>query len=737
MILMTACLGPVVLPTLSLAQGYRPQPAPSTKPTALAVPGTTPAAPAPGTSATPPGAVVVPIAGGDVTVVADRLEEVGPDKLLVATGNVEITHGAARLMADRVEMNRDTGDAVAQGRVVFYDGENQLTGRRIDYNLKTGTGVVYSAEARTTPYYRISGERMDRVGESVYEVHKGIFTTCEDDSPTWSFRFGSATADLEDFVYGTSASFWVKDIPLIPFLPYFAAAIRRERQTGFLFPKFGSSGEKGFYTEIPFFWAISDSEDATIAPIVYAKRGIGTSAEYRYVLSEQQRGTAAGFLLQEVFKHDATRGDFSWRHDWAIAPGLTFKVDGNIVTDDKVLSDYGDRLQQRSSQRVESNVFLTKSWESWDFVGNMFAYQDLTTRRPVELNRLPDLELQAVRQPIPGMPGFLYEVDAGFVNFVRDVGSNGLRADLHSVVSRPISVGGLFTVTPFLGGRLTGYDKTVTGFHASPGITTPLEETDNDAQLRRLLETGVDVQTILARAYHVGGFWNIDAILHTIEPAIHYQFITGHGETRLPQWTDIDRLGQTNLMAFGVTNRIRARTIGGGATEEPVRWEAARLSLAATYDFEKNQSGDVLSTVILQPVDRVRLRSDLAYSTHGQGIQNATNDVSVRFDPVTASIGTRYNDPGNFNFLVTGFSVDITRFVSVQNTNNYDMRTSTFVESRVSTDIRFDCWALNFEYVHRHGRDDEVRFALNLLGVGGPIRSSVGLGTLEGTNNAR
>jgi LPS-assembly protein len=228
MILMTACLGPVVLPTLSLAQGYRPQPAPSTKPTAPAVPGTTPAAPAPGASATPPGAVVVPIAGGDVTVVADRLEEVGPDKLLVATGNVEITHGAARLMADRVEMNRDTGDAVAQGRVVFYDGENQLTGRRIDYNLKTGTGVVYSAEARTTPYYRISGERMDRVGESVYEVHKGIFTTCEDDSPTWSFRFGSATADLEDFVYGTSASFWVKDIPLIPFLPYFAAAIRRE-----------------------------------------------------------------------------------------------------------------------------------------------------------------------------------------------------------------------------------------------------------------------------------------------------------------------------------------------------------------------------------------------------------------------------------------------------------------------------------------------------------------------------
>jgi LPS-assembly protein len=731
MVLVAACLGPVLSPAFSLAQYNQSEPIPGTPPAKPGAKGA-PTAPA---SGTPPGAVVVPTPSGDVTVVADRLEEVGPDKLLVATGNVELTHGAARLMADRVEMNRDTGDAVAQGRVVFYDGENQLTGRRIDYNLKTGTGVVYTAEARTAPYYRIGGERMNRMGESLYEIYKGSFTTCEDDSPTWSFRFGSATADLNDFVYGTNASFWVKDIPLIPFMPVFAAAIRRERQTGFLFPKFGSSSQKGFFTEIPFFWAIDDSSDATIAPIVYAKRGVGASGEYRYVMSEQQRGTVAGYLIQEVFRNDTTKGDFSVRHDWAIAPGLTFKVDGNIVTADDVLKEYGDRLQQRSAQRVESNVFLTKSWESWDFVGNMFAYQDLTTRRPVELNRVPDLSLQGVRQPIPGLPGFLYEADASFVNFMREVGSNGLRADLLTRVSRPIPVaGGLFTMTPFVGGRLTGYDKTVVGFHQSPGITTPLEVTSDDPQLRRLFETGMDVQTILAKPYQVGGFWNVDAILHTIEPAVQYRFITGKGETRLPQWTDIDRIGDTNLIAYGVTNRIRARTIGNAITEEPVRWEAVRFSLLHSYDVLKGQSGDLLSTIILQPSERIRLRSDLAYSTRGDGLQQANNDLTVRVEPVGVTVGSRYSDPGNINFLVTGLSLDVTRYVSIQNTNNYDIRSGTFVESRVATEIKFDCWALTFEYVHRNGRDDEMRFALNLLGLGGPIRTSLGLGTLEGTS---
>src|SRR6266852_3834086 len=142
---------------------------------------------------------------------------------VASTGNVELTRGTARLLADRVELNRETGDAVAQGRVIFYDGDDQLTGDRVEYNVNTGTGVVYRGRIRVAPFYRIGGERLERVGEKVYRVRRGIFTTCEDDgSPAWSFRFGSGTADLEDLVYGTNASFWAKDVPLIPFFPFFA-----------------------------------------------------------------------------------------------------------------------------------------------------------------------------------------------------------------------------------------------------------------------------------------------------------------------------------------------------------------------------------------------------------------------------------------------------------------------------------------------------------------------------------
>ncbi len=172
---------------------------------------------------------------------ADQLQQVGgATDLLIAIGNVEIIRGQTRLLADRVELNRDTGQAVAQGKVVFYDGPDRLVGERIDYNLKTGTGVVYNGSAVSAPYYHLSAERMDRVGDSVYEMRRGVFTTCEGDDPPWSFRFGSGTADLDDIVYGRDASFWVKGIPVLPWVPFFAAALRRERQSGFLFPEFGT-----------------------------------------------------------------------------------------------------------------------------------------------------------------------------------------------------------------------------------------------------------------------------------------------------------------------------------------------------------------------------------------------------------------------------------------------------------------------------------------------------------------
>ena len=700
-----------------------------------------------------PGPVTVRTAGG-VTVVADRIEQVAPDNLVVATGNVELTRGTARLLADRVELNRATGDAVAQGRVIFYDGDDQLTGDRVEYNVNTGTGVVYRGRIRVAPFYRIGGERLERVGEKVYRVRRGIFTTCEDDgSPPWSFRFGSGTADLDELVYGTNASFWAKDVPLIPFFPFFAAALRRERQTGFLPPVFGTSSRRGFFTEIPFFWAISDNQDASLGFDYFARRGVGGSADYRYILSERQRGSVGGFWVHESMQDNDDRGWGRLRHDWQIAPGLQFRADLSGVSDDGVLRLYEDSLQARAAQRAESNVSLTRTLQNWNFLGRVSVYQDLTTPEPVELQRLPEVSIQGVRQPLPGLPGVLYQVDASATHFFRELGSDGTRADLRPRLSRPIPLAGYATVTPFAGGRVTAYDRTVTSTGFKQGVF--IEHTDDRERVRQLAEFGSDLESRAARVYQLRGAGGLDALLHTIEPRVHYIRVLGKNFYSLPIWTErIDNVPEASWLEYSITNRVRGRTVSPEGTEA-VRQELLRFTAAHAYDIEGKRWGNLAGDLSIQPTKVLRFRGDVSYNVEHGIFQAGTTDVEVTLPFAKANVGTRFDRrvpfvpdwveiPGTYNpglaiperasvnFLQGGVTSEVRRNLILRASTNYDARTDTFVESRFGVDLKFQCWALVLEYINRSPEfggktaDNEFRFTLNLLGVGGVLSTRLG-----------
>ena len=586
----------------------------------------------------------------DVEVVADRIEELGPDNLLVATGSVEVTRGRARILADRVEVNRGTGDSVATGHVILYDGDDRLSGRRLDYNLKNGTGVLYDGRAQAEPYYRLTGERMERLDESLYKIYRGTFTTCEDDPPPWSVHLDSATADFDDMLVGRNASVWMRGIPVVPFLPVFATALGRQRQTGFLAPTFGSSTLRGFSAKLPFYWAISDSQDLTVSLDGYSKRGVGANAEYRYLLGGGARGSASGFFIQETEVTQDLRGFAHWIHTWPVDPTLSVKVDINRTSDNDLFRQYADGLYERSLQRAESNVFLTKRLGPWNFVGDAFWYQDLTTTHPVELQRLPDLRLSRVRQPVGGLPWALWDFESSAVYFVREAGSEGARLDLHPRVTAPYRPLGLVTVAPFVGARATSYDQKVVGTKTLYAEQVPVEETADRFRTRALGETGADLETRATRVYQVNA-GGIQSVLHSIEPRVNYTFTDGVNKHKNPQWDSIDALGRLNTWTYSLTNRLTAKT-GAGPDEQPVRWELARLVLAQTFDDDAGRRplGDLTGDLIVDPNRYFRLRADAAYSGyHHDPIQRVDSDLAVILRDVTATVGTRYDGPGKID----------------------------------------------------------------------------------------
>jgi LPS-assembly protein len=692
--------------------------------------------------------------GGSVNVLADHIEQVGQDGLTIATGNVEITRGSSRLTADRVEINRETGDAVAQGKAIFYDGQDRLVGDRIDYNLKTGTGVVYNGSAFSSPYYRLSGERMERVGEGLYNVRRGVFTTCEGDPPLWSFRLGRATADLDDYVVGRDVSFWVQKLPLVPWVPFFAAPIRRERQSGFLLPTLGQSSEKGFFARVPFYWAISDSQDATFALDPYSKRGVGLDAEYRYILSENNRGMVQGFGIRETEKDNDDRGQFTLKHDWQISQRWSFRADVNMVSDDDFFREYGDRLHERSQQRAQSNVSASWRGESWNLVANTFWYQDLTQERPVELQRLPEIKFNGVRQPVPGTPGLLYETESSFTNFVRIVGSDGQRIDLHPRMFLPIPVAGYFTVTPFVGGRGTYYSTRVVGQRTTRDGGIPVEVTKDDPFVRGLGEWGTDLEARAARIYDTGGTAGMSALQHLIEPRVNVTWIRGANQGGTPQWDPgggainalsapladlgIDRIGRISRVTYSLTNRLNGKTVAGEG-QQAVRWELMRFVLAQTYDLPPNhtskQLGNLTGDLLIQPNQYFRLRGDAAYNVYGEGFKSFNTDLSATLWDITATTGTRFDNQAKIEFVKGELQAKLTRTLDAHGSTHWDVRSGRLLESRLGVDIHCQCAAVSLELIDRSGvglarNEQEVRFSVNLLGLG-QVGTRAGVGTLR------
>ena len=647
--------------------------------------------------------------GEDVRVSADRIEQIGKENLIIATGNVEIVRGAKRLTADRVEVNRDTGETVARGNVAFFDGQDRLLGDRIDYNLKTDTGVVYNGSAFSPPYYRFTGERMEKVGDRLYNLTLGTFTTCEGDPPDWSFRAGRATADIDEYIFGRDGSFWVGNVPLIPWMPFFAAPIRRERQTGFLLPSMGFSSKKGAFAKIPFYWAISDSQDLTLSLDPYGKRGVGVGGEYRYILSENARGGISGSFIREALKDNDDRGTLSLKHAWQIDERLSAKADINVVTDDRYFRDYGDTLRERTLQRAESNLFVARRWDSWNLVGNIKWYQDLTSRRPAELQRVPDIRLSGVRQPVPGLPSLLYEVESSFAYFVRDVGSDGVRADLHPRVFLPLSVGGFFTVTPFVGARGTFYDTRVTGTRLTRVEQIEVERTEADARVRSQGEVGADVEARASRVYDLGGAGGIDRLQHLIEPRVNVTEIRGVNQKALPQYDRaVDHIGKVSEVTYSVTNRLNAKTVAG-QNQEAVRWELVRFLVGQTVNLLPDANEpfkDLSADLIVQPNRSFRFRGDAGYNVYGSGLRAANTDISATVKDVTATVGTRFDERADIEFVKGELKAKLFPSIDAHAATNWDIRTGAMVEGRFGVDLIYQCWAIMLEYISRHKDED-------------------------------
>jgi len=486
-------------------------------------------------------------------VKADRIDYLQDQDIYEADGSVVVDQGPVHLTADHLTVQALPGIMIATGHVRLTDPKADIVSERLELNVNTEAGVithgqVYIKASNTT----VDGRLIQRFSEDHYRFKEGRFTNCdapEGEIPAWRFQF----KDL-DLNYGESLAFtggWlcVADVPVIP-IPTLTYPLE-PRQSGLLIPTPGYDNRFGFHYQQGYYWAINPSQDLTISPSYFSNLGYGSDLEYRYALNRKTRGQWYVSYLQQTSlpnvagvtdtgQADAKRARalISGTHTQQFTQDLLLRANANFVTDPSYLQQLSNSGAQRALPSNESNLIATQRLGS----GNAYLLgqylQPLQAGGTDTFQRLPELGYSVPNLSLFNSP-LLFGGDANAVNFYREQGFTQNRVDVAPGLSTDVlDIGHIVGFTP-------------QGKFREVYYTRGVQETSS--QHRETFWAGMDASSKLSRRFGTG---DGNAMLHTIEPSVIYEYVPPTDQSKLTQIDQVDDLPKKNLMTYMLRSRL-------------------------------------------------------------------------------------------------------------------------------------------------------------------------------------
>ena len=548
----------------------------------------------------------------------------------IVKGNAIVTQAKTTLTADQVDLKRRQRKAHAVGNVRIVDPLGEITGSEGDLNLDDETvDLVNGRVTDSNKTYRLEGEKISKgIGER-YSVLNGLFTTCGCDpgTPAWSITAAQMDIHMGDEASARSARFNVLGYPVL-YLPYAVFPANTDRRSGFLIPRLGESGKRGFQIVQPYYFDINKSSDATVALDFESAKRVGALAEYRLV-----NGIDDYFALDSSFYDEHLRSQSSRvqdvvdtqindthipmnRYDFIamtrqhLTDNLTAYGDALSVSDSLFLREMNVWTLSRDvgAGKTYPNGFATMRNAPSDFgllnsFENGYARldgtwnQDLIQNQRFTLQTLPELSVSGRKELLGGL---LYtDYDTRGVNFWRSTGVSGMRLDLNPRLTLPWRLGDYLYGFGTLGLRETVYDTSGQQVNIIPVGTQgrrwnnglalgPL--TRGGVQTREMAYVNAGVASEIERVYDLDSkYW--EKLRHTIEPFVTYSYVPQVDQNQLPLFDQTDRMEPRSLITYGFTSRLYGKvpllpasdqaTEGGGPAQDEAASTIAPLRTRA------------------------------------------------------------------------------------------------------------------------------------------------------------
>ncbi len=717
---------------------------------------------------------------GPVQIEADRLSYDQESDIYRAEGNVVITFTGGFLKADSVTLNPTSGDAWAHGHALLQSEGDTLEGDIIELNLETKEGVARDGRMFfVRNHLFVTGSEIEKSGEATYRIKDGTATTC--DGPVADWRFTGKEVDVTVDGYGTlkNGTFQVRDTP-VAWFPWLMFPAKTTRQTGLLFPYAGYSQDKlGFDAEIPFYWAISKSTDATLYTRYMDKRGVKEGLEFRYQPSTSTHGLFYGDFLKDQWTGSDTPGGISrtwtekqdrwswyWNHETTFSPGLTFRSDLKKVSDIYYFRDFDSHNYYRDHyagslnrkfERVsflaneqltsyDSTARLVKEWRNVNLTVLGQYTDNLTSPSNDEtLQRYPEITLTGFRQPLFGTP-LNWEFTSLFGSYYRTLGERGTAFDVYPKLSLPWAFGEYLQVTPTVGFRETLWDTESTSAAAA-----------GDSASRSVYTASLNASTEVYRILDIG-WGEVEKVRHTVKPEVTWNYIPSAGPSLRPDFvlpvgnTTVGGVAASvdkqNSITYALTNTLisRLRDDKGNVSYR----EALRVKLSQTYNITEpaiyvtqptllvpTTTPNVLPADPTQPFRPVDLEVDinpfkyLAFMTRAAYDVNTTSWAQINQD---IALSDARGDSLSLVYRYTRDSIEsvglagrarVTNALDVFAGFRRDEFSNANLEKTFGLEIRRQCWSVMVSYSDLvDDRQFVVLFSLSGLGRVGGLSAS-------------
>jgi LPS-assembly protein len=541
----------------------------------------------------------------------------------VLGGEAELRRSGTLLHANEIRYNQGTSEVEAVGDVTVDRGGTRITGPSMKLQLDTDQGVFES------PTYNLPdtggrgrADRIEMKGRGRFLLSNATFSTCRPDNEDWRIEARRIDIDQED-ESGTArgASVVFKDAKVLR-LPVLFFPTGDERKSGVLTPSLSVTSRTGAEVTVPYYFNLAPNYDLTLSPRLSARRGLQLSGDYRYLFKPMFGEVRLDYSPEDRV---AGRSRYFYQSTNVINDlnGWTGGWNVKGVSDDNYFVDYSRTLLDASERSLPRDVFLTRDFGQWNFLGRVTRYENiLEARLAPPYEKVPQFQLSTYRTDVNGF-------DIGLVNdvtwFSRPLAGSaeGMRGVFNPSVAYPWRGPGWF-VTPKASLHASTYRLDQNPF-GETGInrTVPTFSLDSGVVMERESRWGskAAIQTLEPRLFYVRTpYRNQDQIPVFDSAANDFNFAQLFTEN---SFTGHDRIADANqLTAALITRQIEAET---GV-------ERLRLAVAQRFYFDSQQ------VTIPGQRSRTDSRSDLLLAAAGElggghsfdsGIQYALQDDRV------------------------------------------------------------------------------------------------------------